>query len=240
MGARRSCREPSAGASCGGWQGLRRQVDEFAALETLDTGKPISQTHGEVEDAASLLEYFSGLTEDAVGSVYPQKPGFFAYSRRQPYGVVGAIAPWNFPLVLACWKTAPALAVGNSVVLKMAEQAPLTTARLGLLAQEAGLPDGVLTSFTVTAPPPAPRWPRTRWCRRSPSPGRPTPAVRSSTPVPSTSRACTWSWAARPPTSSAPTPTSSRRWPGRCSRASSTPGNLHVGVAAAGRPRDRR
>ncbi len=125
-------------------EGLRRRVDEFAALETLDTGKPISQTHGEVEDAASLLEYFSGLTEDAVGSVYPQKPGFFAYSRRQPYGVVGAIAPWNFPLVLACWKTAPALAVGNSVVLKMAEQAPLTTARLGLLAQEAGLPDGVL------------------------------------------------------------------------------------------------
>jgi acyl-CoA reductase-like NAD-dependent aldehyde dehydrogenase len=125
-------------------EGLRSRRAEFAAVETLDTGKPISQTHGEVEDAASLLEYFSGLTEDAIGAVYPQKPGFFAYSRREPYGVVGAIAPWNFPLVLACWKTAPALAAGNSVVLKMAEQAPLTTARLGSLAQEAGLPDGVL------------------------------------------------------------------------------------------------
>jgi acyl-CoA reductase-like NAD-dependent aldehyde dehydrogenase len=125
-------------------EGLRSRSDEFARLETLDTGKPISQTHGEVEDAASLLDYFSGLTEEAIGSVYPQKPGFFAYSRREPYGVVGAIAPWNFPLVLACWKTGPALAVGNSVVLKMAEQAPLTTARLGSLAQEAGMPDGVL------------------------------------------------------------------------------------------------
>jgi len=125
-------------------EGLRSRRQEFARLETSDTGKPISQTHGEVEDAASLLDYFSGLTEEAIGSVYPQKPGFLAYSRREPYGVVGAIAPWNFPIVLACWKTAPALAAGNSVVLKMAEQAPLTTARLGMLAQEAGMPDGVL------------------------------------------------------------------------------------------------
>ena len=123
---------------------LRGRREEFASLETADTGKPISQTRAEVEDAASLLEYFSGLTEDAIGAVYPQRPGYFAYSRREPYGVVGAIAPWNFPLVLACWKTAPALAAGNSVVLKMAEQAPLTTALLGALAKDAGLPDGVL------------------------------------------------------------------------------------------------
>ena len=125
-------------------QGLRSRVEEFAALETLDTGKPVSQTRGEVEDAASLFDYFSGLSEESIGSVYAQKNGYFAYSRREPYGVVGAIAPWNFPLVLACWKTAPALVAGNSVVLKMAEQAPLTTAMLGQLAQEAGLPDGVL------------------------------------------------------------------------------------------------
>lgn len=123
---------------------LRENAISLGALESSDTGKPLSNATAEVEQAATLMEYASALAEQVRGVVHPDVPGTFVHSRREPYGVVGAIAPWNFPLVLAAWKTAPALAVGNSVVLKMAEQTPLTTSAFAQLCAEAGIPAGAL------------------------------------------------------------------------------------------------
>jgi acyl-CoA reductase-like NAD-dependent aldehyde dehydrogenase len=97
-----------------------------------------------VESAASPLEYVATLPENMRGEVYAQPRGYLSYSGREPYGVVGAIAPWNFPFLLAVWKTAPALAVGNSCVLKMAEQTPLTATLYVEILKDADLPDGVL------------------------------------------------------------------------------------------------
>jgi betaine-aldehyde dehydrogenase len=119
------------------------RADEIALVESRDTGKPVVQAKGEVVTAATIFDYFAGLTEYPTGNVFPQPSGYFSYSKREPYGVVGAISPWNYPLILGCWKSAPALAVGNSVILKMAEQAPLSSAILGRLSLEAGIPPGV-------------------------------------------------------------------------------------------------
>jgi acyl-CoA reductase-like NAD-dependent aldehyde dehydrogenase len=116
----------------------------IAEIETRDTGKPIAQTRTEVLRAADRFSFFAALAELPNGHTHPADDGYFVYSVREPYGVVGAIAPWNFPFVSACAKTAPALAVGNSVVLKMAEQTPLSSSVLAKLALEAGMPPGVL------------------------------------------------------------------------------------------------
>ena len=92
--------------------------------------------------AADFLTYFAGHAELPNGRTHPADAGYFVYSVREPYGVVGAISPWNYPFLLAAWKTAPALAAGNSVVLKMAEQSPLSTSELAKLTIEAGMPPG--------------------------------------------------------------------------------------------------
>ena len=126
--------------------------EELAECESRDTGSPLSNARADVKSAASIFEYFSQTAEHVFGRTYATPTGYFAYSRREPYGVVGAIAPWNFPLVLACWKTAPALAVGNSVVLKMAEQSPMTTSLLANLALQAGLPAGVMNTVHGDGP----------------------------------------------------------------------------------------
>ena len=123
---------------------IERDGDEIAALESRNSGKPLWAAKSDVAGSVSLLEYCATLPENVRGTVYPQAPGHFAYTRREPYGVVGAIAAWNFPFMLAVWKTAPALAVGNSVVLKPAEQTPLTSLIYGRLCVEAGIPPGVL------------------------------------------------------------------------------------------------
>ncbi len=123
---------------------IQERCDEIALLESQDNGKPLSAAKADVLGAASLFEYFAQLPEQVAGRVYASDPGYFIYSRREPYGVVGAIAPWNFPFQLACWKTAPALAAGNSVVLKMAEQTPVTTTEFGRICLEAGIPAGVV------------------------------------------------------------------------------------------------
>ena len=122
---------------------IRADADRIGRIESRDTGKPIAQATAEVSLAADFLTYFAGHAELPNGKTYPADAGYFVYSVREPYGVVGAISPWNYPFLLACWKTAPALAVGNSVVLKMAEQTPLSTAELGRLTLEAGMPAGV-------------------------------------------------------------------------------------------------
>src|SRR6185437_15411034 len=95
------------------------------------------------------LRYFAGWATKIEGSVLPvTAPGMLCYTRREPVGVCGQIVPWNFPLLMACWKVAPALAAGCTIVLKPAEQTPLSALRLGELALEAGLPEGVLNVIT--------------------------------------------------------------------------------------------
>jgi acyl-CoA reductase-like NAD-dependent aldehyde dehydrogenase len=123
---------------------LLAHSDELAETEARDSGAPIAKARGDVAGAAGAFTYFAQLPEHVGGRTYASDPGYLLYSKRVPYGVVGAIAPWNFPLLLAAWKTAPGLAVGNSVILKMAEQTPLSTALFGKICLEAGIPDGVI------------------------------------------------------------------------------------------------
>ena len=122
---------------------IHQDADRIGAIESRDTGKPLGQAIAEVNLGADFFTYFASHAELPNGRTHPADAGYFVYSIREPYGVVGAISPWNYPFLLACWKTAPALAVGNSIVLKMAEQTPLSTAELGPLTLEAGMPAGV-------------------------------------------------------------------------------------------------
>jgi len=119
--------------------------DEIARLETLDNGKPIFESRQiDVPMAANCFHYFAGWVTKLAGETLPVSPSFFTFTLREPLGVVGAIIPWNFPMIMVGWKAAPALAAGNCVVLKPAEITPLTAIRIGELALEAGLPPGVL------------------------------------------------------------------------------------------------
>ena len=130
---------------------ILEHTEELAQLETLDNGKPLSVARaGDVPMAADLFHYMAGWVTKLEGNTLPVSlPGeFHAYTRREPIGVVGQIIPWNFPLALAAWKLAPALATGNCIVLKPAEDTPLTALRLAELIAEAGVPDGVLNVVT--------------------------------------------------------------------------------------------
>ena len=119
-------------------------AESLAELETLDSGKPIRDARGDVRAAAETFRYYSGWTTKVFGDVNPTGDDVFSYTLREPVGVCAGIVPWNFPLVMAAWKVAPALAFSNTMVLKPAEQTPLTALRLGELALEAGVPEGVL------------------------------------------------------------------------------------------------
>jgi len=124
---------------------LRENLEEFALLDTLDMGKPISETvNVDVPGSAYFFQWHAEAIDKLYDEVAPTGGRDLALIRRVPLGVVGAVVPWNFPLDMATWKLAPALAAGNSVVLKPAEQSPLSALRLAELAAEAGLPDGVL------------------------------------------------------------------------------------------------
>jgi len=130
---------------------LEENLDEFAELESLDNGKPLKIARvADVPLAVDLFRYMAGWATKIEGNTIPisvpYAPGaqFLAYTLREPVGVVGQIIPWNFPLLMAAWKLGPALATGCTVVLKPAEQTPLTALRLGELIQEAGIPDGVV------------------------------------------------------------------------------------------------
>ncbi len=128
---------------------LMARVDDVARLETLHNGKPISESrHIEIPAAAECFEYFGGWSDKVMGETIPVKGNYLTYTLREPIGVVAAIVPWNFPLLLAAWKVAPALACGNVVILKPASQTPLTALALGELASEVGLPPGVLNVIT--------------------------------------------------------------------------------------------
>src|SRR5580700_9420464 len=140
---------------------LEENLEEFAELESLDNGKPLKIARAaDVPLAVDLFRYFAGWATKIEGNTIPisvpYAPGakFLAYTLREPVGVVGQIIPWNFPLLMAAWKLGPALATGCTVVLKPAEQTPLSALRLGELMLEAGLPDGVVnivTGFGETA-----------------------------------------------------------------------------------------
>jgi phenylacetaldehyde dehydrogenase len=130
---------------------LDQRRDEFAAIESLDNGKPYKVARAaDVPLAAELFRYMAGWATKIEGNTIPLSvpyaPGakYLAYTLREPVGVVGQIIPWNFPLLMAAWKLGPALATGNTIVIKPAEQTPLSVLLLGELIQEAGIPDGVV------------------------------------------------------------------------------------------------
>src|SRR5919107_4210649 len=125
-------------------------ADELAELESLDNGKPVKLARRvDVPLTSAHLRYFAGWPTRINGEVRPvAQPNMHCYTRKEPVGVAGQIIPWNFPLLMAAWKVAPALAAGCPVVLKPAEQTPLTALRFGELALEAGIPEGVLNVIT--------------------------------------------------------------------------------------------
>ena len=129
---------------------IETHADELAEIETLDNGKPLRiARHGDVPFAARHFRYYAGWASKIEGSTIPvSHPNQFVYTMREPMGVVGLIIPWNFPLLMCAWKLAPALACGNTALLKPAEETPLTAIRLGELIQEAGFPEGVVNILT--------------------------------------------------------------------------------------------
>lgn len=126
--------------------------DELARLESLDTGKPLSQARGDVDVAARYFDFYAGLADKFGGYEIPISPEYLALAQRVPYGVIGMIVPWNYPLQIASRGIAPALAAGNTAVVKPAEEASLTALRLAELAADAGLPPGVLNVVTGYGP----------------------------------------------------------------------------------------
>lgn len=123
---------------------LRERNDEIADLESRNTGKPVSETREvDIVTGADVLEYYAGLAPAIEGSQIPLRDTSFVYTRREPLGVIGSIGAWNYPIQIACWKSAPALAAGNAVVFKPSEVTPLTAMALAEIFTEAGLPDGV-------------------------------------------------------------------------------------------------
>jgi len=127
---------------------IRENADELATLESRNVGKPITEARDEVGLAANVFEYYAGATNKVGGQTIPGAAPGVLLSFREPVGVCGIIVPWNFPIAITAWKASPALAMGNTVVLKPAEQTPLTALRLGELALEAGIPEGVFTVVT--------------------------------------------------------------------------------------------
>ena len=127
--------------------------EELAELETLDNGKPLTFSSAfDIPAAAETFRYYGGWVTKIYGETNPSDPAFFNYTLREPVGVCGQIIPWNFPLLMAAWKLGPALACGNAVILKPAEQTSLTALRLGELIMEAGVPEGVLNIVTGMGP----------------------------------------------------------------------------------------
>ena len=123
---------------------IRAHADELALTETLDMGKPVKYARAvDVNSAANCIRWYGEAVDKVYDEIAPTPDTALALITREPVGVVGIIVPWNYPMIMAAWKIAPALAVGNSVVLKPSEKSPLTALRLAELALEAGIPPGV-------------------------------------------------------------------------------------------------
>jgi aldehyde dehydrogenase (NAD+) len=124
---------------------IEEEIDELSALESLDNGKPIREArNGDLPFVLEVLRYYAGYADKIHGQTIPVRGNNFCYSRREPVGVVGQIIPWNFPMLMVAWKWGPALAAGCTIVMKPAEQTPLSCLRMARLAQKAGIPDGVI------------------------------------------------------------------------------------------------
>src|SRR5580658_4485914 len=121
-----------------------QKAEELAVLESLNCGKTINDSKGDMVGVSNTLRYYAGWADKVEGRTVPVRGNFLSYTLRQPVGVVGQIIPWNFPLLMLAWKWGPALACGNTIVMKPAEQTPLTALRVGELAIEAGFPPGVI------------------------------------------------------------------------------------------------
>jgi aldehyde dehydrogenase (NAD+) len=134
---------------------IESHSDELARLESLDNGKPVAVAKAvDVAATVACYRYFAGWADKIQGKTIPIDGNYFCYTRHEPVGVVGQIIPWNFPMLMQAWKLAPALATGNTVVMKPAEQTPLSALRIGELIVEAGFPEGVvnlLPGFGPTA-----------------------------------------------------------------------------------------
>lgn len=124
---------------------IEAEADELAALESLDNGKPIRDAKAaDIPLVIDTLRYYAGYADKIHGQTIPIRGNYFCYTRKEPVGVVGQIIPWNFPALMVAWKWGPALAAGCTIVMKPAEQTPLTCLRMARLAQKAGIPDGVI------------------------------------------------------------------------------------------------
>ncbi len=124
---------------------IESEIDELAALESLDNGKPIRDSRAaDLPLTIDCLRYYAGYADKIHGQTIPIRGNYFCYLQREPVGVAGQIIPWNFPMLMVAWKWGPALAAGCTVVMKPAEQTPLTCLRMARLAQKAGIPDGVI------------------------------------------------------------------------------------------------
>src|SRR5579883_554414 len=124
---------------------VEEHKEELAALESLDNGKPLRDaTYADLPLTVKAYRYYAGWADKNHGKTIPVDGNYFCYTRHEPVGVVGQIIPWNFPMLMQAWKWGPALACGCTVVLKPAEQTPLTALRVAKLAQEVGFPDGVI------------------------------------------------------------------------------------------------
>jgi aldehyde dehydrogenase (NAD+) len=123
---------------------VAKNAEELAALESLNCGKTITDSRGDMQGVVNTLRYYAGWADKIEGRTVPVRGNFLSYTLRQPVGVVGQIIPWNFPLLMLAWKWGPALACGNTIVMKLAEQTPVTGIRIAELALEAGFPNGVI------------------------------------------------------------------------------------------------
>ena len=190
---------------------LLSRADQFGEVETRDNGKPIFEAARiDMPAAAECLAYFGESADKLYGETFPGRPDAMLLTLRESVGVVGAITPWNFPLLQAMWKIAPALALGNTVVLKPASATPLTALMFAELLAEAGLPPGAFNVVTGPGAIVGRPWPSIPVLTRSPSRAKPRPVKRSCALRPEASNAFRWSSAASRPTSSSPTPTSKR------------------------------
>src|SRR5215475_4708398 len=132
---------------------IEQHSDELAQLETLDNGKTLFESRNvDIPGAIDTFRYYAGWPTKIYGETNPSDPSFFNYTLREPVGVCGQIIPWNFPLLMAAWKLGPALACGNTVILKPAEQTPLSALFLGEILTKAGVPDGVVNIVTGFGP----------------------------------------------------------------------------------------
>src|SRR5262245_36133968 len=127
---------------------LRERIDKIARLETLNCGKIIVESRNDVTASANCFEYYASLAPLNYSQHLPMNSTLLDYTTREPFGVCAQIVPWNFPLLMAAWKLAPALATGNTVVLKPASATPITAIVLAEICREAGIPDGVVNVVT--------------------------------------------------------------------------------------------